>query len=459
MSRLLPRSVAGRLTLVLVAGMLLVVASGIAVGTVTMGGGQASLADRVATLAAVAEAAPASARPAVYAGAGRAGLSIRVVTGTEASPAVSPDWFTDRLGERLAQELAPLGARVLAIGHRVGTGAGGAAHVWSSWAPILVWVELSDGTRLQVVARGRWSPPELMARLAPILLVIGIGLTGLAAWVARRVTRPLGRFAEATVLLGADVAAAEPIDERGPSEIRAMARAFNTMQEQIRRLLEGRTHMLAAVAHDLRTPLTRLRLRTEFVEDDQERAKMLKDLDEMEAMIHAAIGYARSDGGGESPVTADIVALLEEIRMELTEAGHRVRLGAPAGALWEGRPLALKRALRNLVENAVNYGGHAELRVAMTPLDITITVEDGGPGIPQAELEKVFAPFYRLERSRSRDTGGVGLGLAVARAVIREHGGDITLSNRPEGGLRQTVVLPRKRRPAHGSPLAQTSRP
>ena len=202
--------------------------------------------------------------------------------------------------------------------------------------------------------------------------------------------------------------------------------------------------MLAAVSHDLRTPLTRLRLRTEFVEDDEERTKMLKDLDEMEAMIHAAIAYARGDGGGESPVAVDIVSLLEEIRTELTESGRRVVLEGPPRAPSEGRPLALKRALRNLVENAVNYGGHADLRVTVTPLDIIITVEDEGPGIPATEIEKVFTPFYRLERSRSRDTGGVGLGLAVARAVIREHGGDITLSNRPTGGLRQTVVLPRR---------------
>lgn len=441
MSRFLPGSVAGQMTLVLVAGMLLVVVAGIAVGTATMGGGQASLVDRVATLVAVAEAAPAAARPAVYAGAERAGLSIRDVAGTEASPPVLPDWFTDRLAERLASELAPLGARVLTVGHTVG--AGGRTQVWASRGPILVRVALSDGTQLHVVARGRWSPLELMSRLAPILFVIGIGLTGLAVWVARRITRPLGRFAEATVRLGADVAAAAPLDEKGPSEIREVARALNTMQAQIRRLLEGRTHMLAAVSHDLRTPLTRLRLRTEFVEDDQERAKMLKDLDEMEAMIHAAITYVRSDGGGESPVTVDIGDLLEEIRVEMVEAGHRVRLERPGGVPWEGRSLALKRALRNLLENAVNYGGHAEIRVAMTLLDITITVEDGGPGIADEEIEKVFTPFYRLERSRSRDTGGVGLGLAVARAVIREHGGDITLSNRHEGGLRQTVVLPR----------------
>lgn len=129
--------------------------------------------------------------------------------------------------------------------------------------------------------------------------------------------------------------------------------------------------------------------------------------------------------------------------MEMAEAGRRVELEGPPHAPWEGRPLALKRALRNLVENAVNYGGHADLRVAVTPVDIVITVEDDGPGIQEAELEKVFMPFYRLERSRSRSTGGVGLGLAVARAAIREHGGDITLANRPTGGLRQTVVLPR----------------
>jgi signal transduction histidine kinase len=436
MTRIFPGSLAGRMTLVLVAGMLLVVGAGVAVGEISMGGGQASVVDRVVTLVAVAEATPDAARPAVYASVERAGLSIRDLAGTDASPAVFPDWFTDRLRGRLARELPRLGARVLAIGHMADTGA--------AWGPILVRVELSDGARLQVVVRERWSPLGLVRRLAPILLVIGLGLTGLAVLVARGVTRPLGRFAKATARFGADVAAAEPLHQEGPSEIREIARAFNTMQEQIRRLLDGRTHMLAAVSHDLRTPLTRLKLRTEFVEDDEERTKMLKDLDEMEAMIHAAIAYARGDEGGESPASVDIVNLLEEVRAEMAEAGGRVGLEGPPAAPWEGRPLALKRALRNLVENAVNYGGQADLRVAVTPLDIVIAVEDDGPGIPATEIEKVFTPFYRLEPSRSRATGGVGLGLAVARAVIREHGGDITLSNRPTGGLRQTVVLPRR---------------
>ena len=435
MRRLLPGSLAGRMTLVLVAGMPLVVVAGVAVGTFTMGGGQASLADRVITLVAIAEATPAAARPAVYAGVERADLSVRDLTGTGASPAVSPDWFTDGVRGRLARELPPLGARVLAVGHRADADASG--------GPILVWIELSDGARLQVTVGGRWSHLELVGRLAPVLLVVGVGLTGLALYVSRAVTRPLGRFAKATARFGADVATAEPLDEEGPSEIREVAGVFNIMQEQVRRLLDGHTHMLAAVSHDLRTPLTRLRLRAEFVEDDEERTKMLKDLDEMEAMIHAAIAYARGDRGGESPVPVDIIDLLEEVRLEMAEAGRRVGVEGPPRAPWEGQPLALKRALRNLVENAVNYGGHADLRVVVTPVDIVITVEDDGPGIQEAELEKVFMPFYRLERSRSRSTGGVGLGLAVARAAIREHGGDITLRNRPTGGLRQTVVLPR----------------
>lgn len=449
MRRLLPRSLAGRMTLLLVAGMPLVVVAGVAVGTITMGGGQASLADRVITLVAIAEATPAAGRPAVYAGVERADLSVRDVSGTGASPAVSPDWFTDGVRGRLARDLPPLGARVLAVGHRTDAGA--------SWGPILVWIELSDGTRLQVTVGGRWSHLELVGRLAPVLLVVGIGLVGLAVYVSKAVTRPLGRFAKATARFGADVATAEPLDQEGPSEIREVAGAFNVMQEQVRRLLDGHTHMLAAVSHDLRTPLTRLRLRTEFVEDDEERTKMLKDLDEMEAMIHAAIAYARGDRDGESPVPVDIVDLLEEVRMEMAEAGRRVGLEGPPRAPWEGRPLALKRALRNLVENAVNYGGHADLRVVVTPVDIIITVEDDGPGIQEAELEKVFMPFYRVERSRNRSTGGVGLGLAVARAAIREHGGDITLNNRPTGGLQQTVVLPRRRTAA--ASLTQGSAP
>jgi signal transduction histidine kinase len=449
---LLPRSIAGRTTLLLIVGMLLVTAAGIAVSAITLLGGEptVSLVDRVATLAAVAEGLPPRDRPVAFAGAEQVGLRVRDlgdVTPT-AAPPVFADWFTDRMWAELQRELTPLGVRVVALGHTMGGDTGGAAHLWAPHGPVLARIELPDGARFDVETRDGWSPLAALGRMIPGLLVVGLGLAGLAALAARRVTRPLGGFAAAAVRLGADPLAAKPsgLDEtRGPSEIRAAARAFEGMRARIRRLLEDRMQMLAAVSHDLRTPITRLRLRAEFVEDEAERAKMLKDLEEMEAMIHAAIAFVREETAEVQPrAPLDLACLLEEIRAELTDIGGAIRIApGPERAPIEGRSLALKRALRNLVENAVKYGGSAEMRLERGATGYTVTIEDGGPGIPEAELETVFRPFHRLERSRSRETGGTGLGLAVARAVVRGHGGEIVLANRPEGGLRQTVLLPR----------------
>ena len=454
MSRLtlLPRSIAGRTTLLLMAGVLLVTVAGIAVLALTLlGGGDlgVSFVDRVATLAAVAERLPPGDRAAAFAGAERGGFQVRDLGSVEPTSAVPvfPDWFTDRMRAELQRELVPLGARVVALGHTMGRDVAGAAHLWAPHGPILARIELGDGARFDVETRDGWSPLAALTRLAPVLLVVGLGLAGLAALAARRVTRPFGHFATAAARLGADPLAANPsqLDEtRGPSEIRAAAHAFEGMRARIRRLLEDRMQMLAAVSHDLRTPITRLRLRAEFVEDESERAKMLKDLEEMEATIHAAIAFAREETADVEPrAPLDLVQLLEEIRAELTDIGGTVRIAPARAAPIEARPLAMKRALRNLVENAVKYGGAAEMRLEQGPTKYTVTIEDGGPGIPEDELETVFRPFYRLERSRSRETGGTGLGLAVARAVVREHGGEIMLANRPEGGLRQAVVLPR----------------
>ena len=233
-----------------------------------------------------------------------------------------------------------------------------------------------------------------------------------------------------------------PLGEAGPAEIRGAAKAFNQMQRRIRRFMDERMHMLAAASHDLRTPITRLRLRAELIEDAEQRAKTLKDLDEMEAVIASTIAYAREETTSEPRTPVDLARLLQEIRADLAEAGHTVTVEGPARLIYEGRATALKRALANLIGNAVIYGGTAAVRLSEADGRITITIEDSGPGIPEDEREQVFAPFYRLERSRSRETGGAGLGLSVARTVIRGHGGEVTLANRPEGGLRQEVVLP-----------------
>ena len=298
---------------------------------------------------------------------------------------------------------------------------------------------------LNVVDRFRtkkWHSEASLIYFALMFVIVGGGLTGLAVFVARWVSAPLGRFALAATRLGTDVDA-PPMSEAGPTEIRRAAQAFNQMQRRVRHFMDERMHMLAAASHDLRTPITRLKLRAELIEDAEQRAKTLKDLDEMEAVIASTIAYAREETTNEPRTEVDLGRLIEEIRTDLAEAGHTVTVEGPARLVYVGRATALKRAFANLMGNAVTYGDAAVVRLGDEGGRVVITIEDSGPGIPQAELEKVFEPFYRLERSRSRETGGAGLGLAVARTVIRGHGGEVTLSNRAQGGLRQEVVLPR----------------
>jgi len=211
--------------------------------------------------------------------------------------------------------------------------------------------------------------------------------------------------------------------------------------------VEDRTELLTAIGHDLRTPITRLKLRAEFVEDDEQRGKMMADLEELEAMVSATLAFGR-DARTTEPVTS--LDLAELVRTVLDEAGdarqeaaNRLAYEGPAHLTVRARPLALKRALTNLVSNAVIYGTSALVRLVPSTDDmLVIEVEDDGPGIPPGELDRVFEPFHRGEPSRNRETGGVGLGLPIARNIFRAHGGDVTLSNRPTGGTKAMVTLP-----------------
>jgi signal transduction histidine kinase len=225
--------------------------------------------------------------------------------------------------------------------------------------------------------------------------------------------------------------------------VRKAAVAFNVMQGRIRRFVEDRTQMLAAISHDLRTPITRLRLRAEFVDDDEQRAKMLADLEEMEGMIAATLAFARDDAAREPRVRVDVASLVQGLVEDMAAAGGAASYTGPDTLVAEARPSALKRAVANLVDNGAKYGGAVRAYLSESPDEVVVTLDDDGPGIPEADHERVFAPFVRLETSRSRDTGGTGLGLAVARAAARAHGGDIRLANRPEGGLRVTLTLPK----------------
>lgn len=274
---------------------------------------------------------------------------------------------------------------------------------------------------------------------------------GLILWGSHRLIAPVATLANAATALGRDVNA-QPLPESGPTEIRKAALAFNTMAARIRRFVTDRTLMLTAIGHDLRTPITRLKLRAEFIDDDELRDKFLADLDEMESMVAATLAFGR-DSSAQEPMTAlDLGALLQTIADEAAEArpdlADQISYQEPETAVRiRARSLALKRALTNLVMNALKYGGSVSISVTFTrgpgqEKTVCIRIDDNGPGLPQEDLERMFEPFVRAETSRNRETGGTGLGLAIARSTVRGQGGDVTLSNRAEGGLRASVTLP-----------------
>jgi len=281
-------------------------------------------------------------------------------------------------------------------------------------------------------------PYRLLATLAILLTSVAL----LSMLAVRWLTHPLTWLATAATELGRDIQR-PPLPETGPLEVRRAARAFNTMQTRLRRYIDDRSRVLAAVSHDLKTPLTRLRLRTELLDDETLQAKFRADLDDMEAMVQATLVFMRGTEQRETVVPVDINALLESLQEDLTDAGGEMHLQGAANAPFPGRPLALKRCLNNVLDNAVRYGQRAWVRVSDTPEQLTITLRDAGPGIPEAELERVFEPFYRLESSRSRHSGGTGLGLGIARNIARAHGGELRLQNGAERGLEVMLELPR----------------
>src|SRR5215468_2418016 len=283
--------------------------------------------------------------------------------------------------------------------------------------------------------------PDWSSQATISLAVMAVAISLIAFLTARRIARPLRMLTQAVESFGRgeDVA---PLRESGPRDIRKTAEAFNRMQARLRRFIEDRTRMLAALGHDLRTPITALRLRAEFVSDAAVRDKLLVTLDEMQAMAETALAFAREEATGEPTRTIDLTALLESLCDDLAELGCDVAFSDGERLPYRCRPEGLRRAVRNLVQNAVRYGQRARVTLRRGGDGIEIAVDDDGPGIPEAEFERVFAPFVRLEGSRNPATGGVGLGLSIARAIARDHGGDIRLENRVGGGLRATIGLP-----------------
>ncbi|MBO9538263.1 ATP-binding protein [Herbaspirillum sp.] len=309
----------------------------------------------------------------------------------------------------------------------------------------VVYVSLHDHSLLRLRLHQPGEPPVLRGRGAPyglqyialFLLLIAM----LAYLVARMATRPIRKLAQAAAELGRDIDH-PPLPETGPTEIRQAAHAFNAMQARIRRQIQHRTHMLAAITHDLQTPLTRMRLRLEKVADPELQQKLIDDLGVMHGMVREGLDLARSMDSSEKIQALDIDSLLDSVCADAADAGQDVELEGNTRAFVMAQPGALRRCLTNLIDNACKYGQLARVSIALEQQRVAIRIRDRGPGIPESELESVFEPFYRLEVSRSRDTGGTGLGLTIALNIAENHQGSLKLRNLPEGGLEVLLELP-----------------
>jgi signal transduction histidine kinase len=432
-SGLLPTSLFGQVTLILVVGL---VAAQLGSIWLHRGAGEAAfaheyfarVADRVAAETDALNRIPASERAAYARAASDAELAVETgVTSVPAEAAWVPPPFARILEERLGRDA-----------FRANTPGGPGPPLRG----LTVDVRLKDGTW----ARFRASPMRIPRLPSSLLFYLGLMLSVVAAAVllaVRNVTRPLRVLGNAARGLGEDLGR-PPLPEEGPREAREAARAFNEMQARLRSMVDQRTRALSAMSHDLRTPITRLRLRSEMLEDQALRGKLQADLDDMQRLVDVTLDYLRGLKEAEPIHRVDVNGLAAGLADDFASMGRSIEVIGRAESPFEGRPLALRRALTNLLENALTYGGKATLRIEDAPASLRLVVEDEGPGIPEADLARMLEPFERLEASRSRGTGGVGLGLSIARDIAASHGGALRLENRTPHGLRAVLELPRR---------------
>lgn len=469
MKRLLPNSIAGWIILVVITGLVASQAFAIAIHYDSRREAQTILenvriAERVVTLTRLISLISAEQRPDIVRSVSRPTL---IVT-WEPNSAVDADeprnLKTQLLTDVIAERQENLGLRDIEVDYidaplqlSIGSDVIGSLLADSSQElrgtlrqaleqqlpgpTFVISLQLADATWLNFAAADRATVPVWSFQSVALIGVMLVAVIGLSVLGIRRLTAPLRTLALAAERLGRDVNAT-PLPEEGAADVRQALRAFNNMQARIQRFIEDRTRMIAAISHDLRTPITRLRLRAEFIEDSEQQAKMLADLGDMETMIRSTLSFAREEANPEARQDVDLIALLQSVCEDLPTVTLTVAPADTATLRVGGQPVALRRGLGNLIDNAMKYGERPQVCLSIGTDSITVTVDDDGPGLPEEELERVFKPFYRVEQSRSRETGGTGLGLSVARTVFRAHGGDVVLTNRPEGGLRATVTLP-----------------
>jgi signal transduction histidine kinase len=309
------------------------------------------------------------------------------------------------------------------------------------FSPYMLAVQLNDGSWLVFsVAKRTWGIPWPV-RWAIWLCFLAVSISIVTGFAARQFSKPIERLAAAVRQFGLNPQA-PPIAETGPRELQEVVKTFNAMQAQIQKFVAYRTMMLAAISHDLRTPLTRMRLRGEFIEDREQQSRLFRDVDEMQNMVDGALAFFRDDATAEETTSVDLPRVLLTIANDYADQDIEIGYAGPVRAVYRGRPFALKRAFTNLIDNAAKYAKAPEIELSCEETAIVVAIRDRGPGIPPDALDDVFRPYYRVDKSRNRSTGGVGLGLTVAQAIVQGHGGEIILKNRPEGGLEVRIVLP-----------------
>ena len=433
--RLWPRGLAGQLIVALI-GVLLV-AQGIVVGISLRQEAQRFeqdtgkfLARRVALVANLLETTPHTLHRQILKVASAAGFRLRV---RHLPPGLPPaPFFEAWLKPHLAAQ-GITGGVVVRLPGKVGKRGqrrelGGLVAVPVQIGQQNVWLTL---------AARRQGPPPWPGVAFMSLVLASAGSALVIVLLVRRAMRPLQTLSSAAEQLGRGETV-PPLEERGPSDIRTTIAAFNQMQWRLQRFVTDRTQMLAAISHDLRSPITALRLRAAMVDHDDTRERMIASLNDMQAMMEATLTFTREDSANEATELADLTSLITDAVTARQEQGHSVQWSPPAPLPYPCRPLALKRSIGNLIDNAVRYGGEATVQLDGTD----IIVRDKGPGIPEAQLAYVFEAFTRLEASRNAATGGTGLGLAIARSIMRSHGGDVIPRNLPTGGLEARMNLP-----------------
>jgi signal transduction histidine kinase len=400
------------------------------------------------------DAIPASERRTFLATTRRFGMRLELVQALDPGQqsAEKRAKFADALSERLGPDYNVISLPMSTgdcPGPRGRRNDSGTAPMRATCEALQITLRDGSGLRMTILPTRQSTPP--LRRDAIIYLLMFLLCIGALAYVVARMTmRPLKRLAQAAEELGNDIDR-PPLVQQGATEIRQATAAFNAMQARIRRNIQQRTQMLAAITHDLQTPLTRLRLRLEKVDDAELRDKLIGDLSATQAMVREGLDLARSIDSSEPLQALDLDSLLDSMCSDAADAGQNVTLQGRCGLSVMARPTALRRCLTNLTDNAVKYGHAAQVTVLREQMDgqtcARIRIRDKGTGIPSDQLDKVFEPFRRIETSRSRDTGGTGLGLTIARNIAQQHGGSIALASHPEGGLEVTLTLPGKPAP------------